>query len=181
MIPFPAKTYDIILADPPWSYDKLVGKGSIAGKYQGIPTKVLCSIPVGSLARKDSVLFIWGTFPMLKDCMQVIDAWGFTFKTAAFVWVKTYKNAGTYCRGVGNYTLSNAEVCFVAIKGKGLERARLDISQIVVAPRREHSRKPSEVGKAIIDLYGERDRIELFAREQVKGWTSWGRQVNYFG
>lgn len=109
-----------------------------------------------------------------------MEAWGFTYKTAAFVWVKKNAKSGTNFWGMGQYTRANAEVCLLGIsKGfKASERVKSHkVHQIVEAPVTIHSRKPPEVRDRIVELLGDVPRIELFARERAEGWDAWGNEV----
>jgi hypothetical protein len=127
--------FPIIYADPAWRY-KQQGNGAAAKHYPTLTTRDICALPVGALAADDALLFLWATFPNERDAHRVIDAWGFTYKTAAFVWVKLAKN-GRPMFGTGSYTRANAEVCLLATRGQ--HAARLvrnhSVSQIVLAPR----------------------------------------------
>jgi len=136
----------------------------------------LCSLPVGNLAERDAALFLWVTFPQLKESFRVIHAWRFTYKTAAFVWVKTNTKSGTPFWGLGSWTRSNAEVCLLAIKGHP-KRISKSVHQVVLSPVERHSKKPNLVRERIVALMGDVPRIELFARKKVPGWDAWGNEV----
>lgn len=169
--------YQIIYADPPWGYrDKAsAGKRGASHKYDCMTLPNIMHLPVHALAEKDCVLFMWATFPMMPEALKVIEAWGFKFKTAAFVWTKHTKHGKAFF-GMGNWTRANAEVCLMAIKGKP-RRISASIRQHIHSEKREHSRKPDEVREAIVKLMGDLPRIELFAREKTEGWHVWGNQV----
>ena len=83
-----AKKYNIIYADPPWKYDRQKGEGVAAARYQTMSIAEIKSIPVSRIAASDAVLFLWVTFPKLKEGLSVIDSWGFKYKTCAFNWIK---------------------------------------------------------------------------------------------
>ena len=186
MIPFPDKKYSIILCDPPWFYNKrnLVGKDGkrnnfawgATNHYPVMKTKDICELPVSGITDKNCILFLWATFPRLQDAMCVIKAWGFEYKTVGFVWVKTKKNGEVRMDGLGNYTMSNAEVCLIATKGK-VHRQNTGVKQIILSQKKKHSEKPVEARERIIRLMGDLPRIELFARKTAEGWTSWGNEV----
>jgi N6-adenosine-specific RNA methylase IME4 len=173
------KKFNIIYADPAWSYrDKChAGERGAGYKYPCLDTAGICALPVAELAADDCALFIWGTFPMIHDCLKVIEAWGFNYKTAAFVWEKTNKKADSDFFGMGNWTRANAEVCFIATKGKP-KRVSASVRQIVRCPVMEHSRKPPEVRERIVELLGPLPRLELFAREVPPGWDAWGNEIS---
>lgn len=174
MIPFPDKRYNIIYADPPWKYqDKLDPTRRI--KYNVESSAWIANLPVASIAADDCVLFLWVTFPQLDIVMDIIDKWGFSYKTVAFVWVKTIVKGRSLAWGMGRWTRSNAEICLLAVKGKP-KRYKKDVHQIVIAPVLEHSRKPEEVREKIVRLCGNVPRIELFARSAAPGWDAWGNE-----
>src|SRR6185312_6675930 len=136
---------------------------------------------VQDCAGDDSVLFLWATDPLLPKAMELIDAWGFEFKTVAFYWVKLNSAARSdtsYFTGLGYWTRANPEQCLLATRGKPSRRAK-DVRKLIVDRRREHSRKPDQVRDRIERLV-EGPYIELFARETKKGWDCWGNQTGLF-
>ena len=189
------KKYEIILADCPWSYKvwseaKKPAAGVAVAHYDTMDIKDICALPVADLAAKNCKLFLWATPPCLPEAMQVIEAWGFVYRTIAFAWVKTNKrqslNQSSFLPvdaidnawGIGHWTASNVELCLGAMTPNGiLNRQDRSISQVVLAPRREHSRKPDEVREKIVRLCGDLPRIELFCRHRAEGWDSWGNEV----
>lgn len=176
-------TYDIIYADPPWHYAaRKTGTrfgGGVTDKYPTMSIPEICALPIP--AADDSVLLIWTTMPYLDRCIaNVIPAWGFEYVTCAFTWIKTNSRAGTVFKGVGNYTKSNAELCLLAKRGRGIPRANRDVAQVIMSPLREHSRKPDETRDRIVRLFGDRPRLEMFARTTVPGWSVWGNQTEKF-
>jgi len=175
--------YDILYADPPWHYATrkkgTVFGGGVTDKYPTMTVDEICNINVP--ANDDSVALIWTTMPYLDRCIEkVIPAWGFKYITVAYTWIKTNPKAGTIFRGVGNYTKSNAELCLLAKRGKGIPRESKAEPQVIMTPRREHSRKPNEVRESIVRLFGDRSRIELFARQTQPGWDVWGNETQKF-
>jgi len=179
VIPFPDKKYNIIYADPPWHYNNYAYKDAIRGvekEYDTMSQVDLCNLGVSSIAADDSVLLLWSTLPLLKEALDTIDAWGFIYKTTAFVWIKTNKNSMGLFWGMGNWTRSNAELCLLGIKGKP-QRLNADVHQVIMSPIGKHSRKPDEVVRGrILQLCGDLPRIELFARRRVDGWDAWGNE-----
>lgn len=166
--------YQIIYADPPWDYrdkrdlhDRMCGGAT--SHYTTMSLKNLKKVNVPKLADSNCILFMWATFPNLKEALELIDAWGFTYKTLGFSWIKTNKNNGRPFFGIGHYTKSNCEVCLIGVKGKP-EIINNHISSVIISPRREHSRKPDEVREQIIKLCGDKNRVELFARQRFEGW-----------
>jgi len=180
MISFPNKKYELIYADPPWSYqDKSLHRGGAEKHYSCMSINDLCRLPVSNISSENSVLLLWTTFPQLKDSFRVVSSWGFKYVTVAFVWVKTNKSGGLFM-GLGRYTRSNAEICLLAKRGKGLLRQSASIINVQLHNRMEHSRKPELFRRLVIDLFGDVSRIELFAREKCFGWDVWGNQTNKF-
>lgn len=172
------ETFKIIYADPPWSYrDKChAGKRGAGYKYPVMNTSDIKRLDVQSLADKDCTLFLWATMPMLPDAIEVAKAWGFTYKTVGFVWVKTNRKSNTDFFGMGNWTRANAELCLIATRGKP-KRVSACVRQIVSSPVLAHSEKPSDVRDRIVMLMGDLPRVELFARHQTPGWKTWGNAV----
>ena len=173
------KKYQIIYADPPWRYvvwsDK--GKGrSAESHYQTMNIDEICALPVKEITTSDSTLFIWVTFPNLPDVFRVIKAWGFQYKTVAFVWVKKNKKSDGWFWGLGHWTRANAEICILATKGNP-RRISKSVHQIIDTPVQEHSKKPNLARERIVGLLGDLSRIELFAREYPPGWDVWGNEV----
>lgn len=185
MIPLPNKKYNIIYADPAWSYnDKRAGGGfknpNGAGgadkHYKTLSLEEICSIDVKSICLENSMLFLWCTSSLLDYGFKVIQSWGFNYKTVGFVWVKLTKDLSKPYSGMGYYTNQNAEFCLIGLKGKYWREAK-NVKQIIQEPRREHSRKPDIARTRIIELCGDLPRIELFARQKVNGWDCWGNEV----
>ena len=118
-----AKKYGIVYADPPWRYDMKRGKGVAENHYPTMSMDEICALPVADLAAKDSALFLWATFPQLNEAFRVIEAWGFHYKTLAFLWLKQNRKALTWFYGLGFWTRSNAEICLLAKRGKPKRRS----------------------------------------------------------
>jgi N6-adenosine-specific RNA methylase IME4 len=173
-------SYKLILADPPWNYQVWSKKGAgrtAEAHYPTMRTADICTLPVKGLADRDSVLLIWATWPNLLDALLVINAWGFRYVTAALLWVKLNKSGAGVFRGLGHYSRSNTEPLLLAKRGRGLPRKAKDVGQVLITPRREHSRKPDEQYGKIARLFGDVPRVELFARHTWPGWDSWGHGV----
>jgi len=172
------KKYSIIYADPPWSYrDKaLAGNRGACCKYPTLTIEQIKRLPISELAANDCTLFLWSTMPQLNTAISVICAWGFTYKTVAFTWVKRNRKSDTWFMGMGNWTRANAELCLIATKGKP-KRINAGVHSLIESRIEGHSKKPDETRKRIIKLMGDLPRIELFAREKVDGWDSWGNEV----
>ena len=137
----------------------------------------ICSIPVGELADKNCALFLWVTIPCLIEGLRVVQSWGFTYKTIAFVWVKQNRKADSLFWGMGYWTRSNVELCILASKGHP-RRQDASVHQVIISHVEEHSKKPDEARARIVKLMGDVPRIELFARQKVSGWDAWGNEVD---
>ena len=179
MIPFPDKKYNIIYADPAWSFktysDK--GKGRSPDKHYSVMSlQDIKDLPIQDIVNDNCILFMWVTFPLLKEGFEVIDAWGFTYKTVAFNWVKKNKKTNSWFWGLGYWTRANAELCLLATKGT-IKRQSASVHQVIDTPIEKHSKKPDIVRDKIVELVGDLPRIELFARETADGWDSWGNEV----
>ena len=173
------KKYTIIYADPPWVYSVWSKKGFGRNAESHYPTMKLsdiCTLSVADIADKDSVLFLWATYPNLREAFAVIDAWGFVYKTVAFTWVKRNKKSAGFFVGLGHWTRANAEICLLATKGKP-KRVSKSVRQIIDTPIERHSKKPDEIRDRIVELIGDVPRIELFAREKADGWDVFGNEV----
>jgi site-specific DNA-methyltransferase (adenine-specific) len=175
------KKYNIIYADPPWEYSDVssyrIMHGGVNRHYKTMSTYDICSLPIKDLAADDCILFIWVTFPALREVFKVIEAWGFEYKTIGFTWIKMNKKNGKPFFGIGYYTRSNAELCLIATKGKPSKVSKSKkVSSVIISNRRQHSRKPDQARERIIKLCGDVPRIELFARERFSGWDVWGNE-----
>lgn len=172
------KKYKIIYADPPWEYsDKSKSHGGGAeSHYPCMSIENICKLPVSDIADDNSVLLIWTTYPQLEECFKVIRAWGFIYKTCAFTWVKT-NNDGSIYMGMGRYTRSNAEICLLGKKGKGIPRLSASVKNTHLFRRLKHSQKPDMFKHLITELFGDVPRIELFARQKTEGWDVWGNEA----
>lgn len=176
------KKYKIIYADPPWNFKHYSEKGkgrSPDNYYKTMSLQDIKDLPVEGMAADDSVLFLWTTFPFLEKSFEVIKSWGFTYKTVGFVWVKRNKKSSNWFWGMGYWTRSNAEICIIATRGK-VTRQSSSVSQIIDTPIEGHSKKPDIVRDKIVELVGRLPRIELFARQKISGWATWGNEIGGF-
>jgi N6-adenosine-specific RNA methylase IME4 len=173
------KTYNIIYADPPWSfkgYDLKKEARYVGNKYDVMSIDEIKNLPIENISCENSILFMWVTYPKLNECFEVIKEWGFEYKTVAFTWVKKNKKSNTNFFGMGRWTRANAEICLLATKGKP-KRISASVSQIIESPIEHHSKKPNCTRDKIIELVGDLPRIELFARQEYHGWDSWGNEL----
>jgi N6-adenosine-specific RNA methylase IME4 len=182
--------YQVIYADPPWHYNdrgnlKTRFRGGAGQHYSLMEIDEICALPVGEIAARDAVLFLWITCPKLLEYgPRVLRAWGFRHATVGFAWVKVTKRSacglcgdGKPFFGVGYYTKSNAELCLLATRGKKLKPATDRVSMLVKEPRGAHSEKPEEVARRVDLLYPDARKIELFARRERPGWTCIGSEI----
>ena len=180
MIPFPDKKYNIIYADPPWSFKNYSKKGEGRNPNQHYLTmgkEDIKQLPVNDIAADNSVLFLWVVNHSLPLAFEVIDSWGFEYKTMAFVWVKRNIKSEGFFTGLGYWTRGNPELCLLATKGKP-SRVSKAVKELVIEPRSQHSKKPDRIRNDIVNLCGNLPRLELFARETADGWDSWGNEVS---
>jgi len=188
--------YGAILADPPWRFGtwdsvtvvkpRSYGIASAAVHYTTMDIEEICALPIGELAADDCALFLWMCWPQLEDTLKVIAAWGFKFKTAAFVWTKAhagqlemFEQSIPDQMGMGYWTRANTEPCLLATRGRP-KRINADVRQAIIEPRRQHSRKPDGIHGRIERLVAG-PYLELFARQRRPGWDVWGNEVDKFG
>jgi len=185
------RKYAVILADPPWTFrlwnpeksDK--SHGCAAAHYDTMDIEEIKTLPVADLAAPDCMLFMWVCWPNLLESLDTIKAWGFEYKTCAFMWMKAdvstinmFDDPVDAYMGLGYYTRANSEACLLATRGKP-KRVNADVRQGIIAPRREHSRKPEGVHERIERL-ASGPYCELFARQKRLGWDVWGNQTDKF-
>lgn len=186
----PNKKYQVIYADPPWDYggktqyDKSVIKNQNVGfekniflssasfQYPTIKLKQLKELNIESISDNNCLLFMWTTGPQMANSIELGEAWGFEYKTVAFVWDKMVHNPG-------RYTLSQTEFVLAFKKGKFPQpRGARNVRQFIQVHRREHSVKPVEVIDGITKMFPTQEKIELFARNKYDGWDSWGLETD---
>jgi N6-adenosine-specific RNA methylase IME4/ParB-like chromosome segregation protein Spo0J len=173
--PFPSnRRYAVIYADPPWHFEVYNEESGIesaaANHYSTMSLDEIRALPIPSLASPDAALFMWTTVPHLRESFQVLDAWGFEYKTN-IVWVKDKI-------GLGYFVRNQHELLLVATRGDMPSPSPANRPPSVIsAPRREHSRKPDEAYELIERMYPELPKIELFARHARPGWAAWGNEV----
>ena len=154
----------------------------MANHYKGMKLEDIKKLPIEDIVDENCILFIWATYPMLKEALGVIEAWGFQYKTIAFQWVKLNKKNGKPFYGLGRWTRGNTECCLLATKGKP-KRISKSVFQLIQAPLTRHSKKPEIVRNKIVELMGNLPRLELFARKENRlfdtfdSWDVWGNEV----
>jgi site-specific DNA-methyltransferase (adenine-specific) len=183
--------FNVLYADPPWKYKDKRNHSSMGMAESSYPTMELEDIknlPVQEIISKDALLFMWATWPKMPEALEVIDAWGFTYTTCAFVWVKLnptvtntkviYPTVDIYS-GLGHWVNGNTEYCLLSRKGKAVTRQDFSIKQVVFWPRGAHSVKPEEARVRIDKLVGNKvNKLELFGRELHENWTVLGNEIS---
>lgn len=167
-----SRRYPIIYADPPWRYEMPAMGGtnrSIENHYPTMSLDEICAMPVAEIAADDCLLYLWATAPKLPECLKVIEAWGFEYRTH-IVWVKDKI-------GMGYHARNQHELLLIAKRGEmPPPRPGEQPSSVIEAPRTEHSAKPAIFAETIERLYPEVGKIELFCRAPREGWSVWGNQ-----
>ena len=182
--------YGAILADPPWGFKtwsgpekKVASRGTVA-PYRTMEMHEIATLPVSDLAAENCCLFMWFVWPTLPEALRLIESWGFNYKTCAFSWMKAdpyrlFALEEDVRMGLGYWTRSNSEACLLATRGKPKRRDN-KVRQGIIAPVREHSRKPDGIHERIERLVAG-PYVELFARESTRpGWDFWGNQTEKF-
>lgn len=171
--------YQVIYSDPPWSFSTWSPKGQgRAPKYPTMSFEDIAALPVEQIADDHCVLFLWvlGWIPP-RRIADVIDAWGFVYKTLAFDWWKVTQDDLPRA-AKGYYTRASSEQCILATRGKmSVEPSRRPIQAIIANPS-EHSTKPVEAYEKIERMYPDASKVELFAREERVGWDSVGNEID---
>jgi N6-adenosine-specific RNA methylase IME4 len=189
-----AGAYACLLADPPWQFraggKDRAGSRAVEKHYSTMSQADLSALPVRQAAGRDCHLFLWVTSPMIPQALVVMRAWGFRYSTVAFSWAKlkpahdhrqmrlTPLVEGDFWVGLGLTTRKNAEFVLLGRRGSPKRQAK-DVRELIIAPVREHSRKPDEVF-ARIERYCTGPRLELFARQRRPGWDAWGHEADRF-
>ena len=184
------KKYDVIYADPAWKYGskELYGDKNKEGKrenrfrkleriYDTMSLAEIKQLPVKNMIGKNAACFLWVTDSHLKEGIEVLESWGFKYKTIAFNWIKKTNKGNTYVN-FAPWTLKSSEICLLGMRGSmGKLKTDNTIRQLIEAERTKHSKKPKEARERIEQLFADVNRIELFARENYVGWDAWGNEV----
>lgn len=166
-----AERYPVIYADPPWRYEHIETESrAIENHYPTMTLDEIKALDLDAIALDDCVLFMWATSPKLGEAFEVLNAWGFEYRTCA-VWDKQKM-------GMGYYFRQQHELLLVAVRGQPLTPAPANRpSSVLSFPRGEHSAKPVEVYELIDDMYPELPKLEMFCRSPREGWGAWGNQA----
>ena len=174
-------TYGTILADPPWRFSNRTGRVAPEYKklhrYNSLAFSEISNLPVSQLASENSHLYLWVPNALIEQGLQVMQKWGFTYKTN-IVWYKIRKDGGPDGRGVGFYFRNVTELVLFGVRGsiRTLQPGRRQVN-LVATRKREHSRKPDELYD-IVEKCSPGPYLELFARHIRSGWDQWGNEIN---
>lgn len=196
----PAGPFACVVADPPWKFiswsrhPALVMNARSPEKHYSVMTMPeILGLPVQDIVAPDCHLFLWATGPCLPHALRVMGAWGFVYSGMGFVWIKLRKRAcdadaermvsladlpSLLHTGLGLTTRKNAEFVLLGRRGKP-RRLAANVREVILAPRREHSRKPDIAFEEIV-RYAPGPRLEMFARESRAGFTAWGNEADLF-
>lgn len=169
------KKYQIIYADPPWSYSENWGNGAVVHHYKSLSLDNLKGLPIKDISDDNCHLYLWVTNPFLQEGLDLMRSWGFQYKQT-ITWVKTYKKTNKPVMGLGYYFRVCTEHVLFGVKGK-LPRINKSIKNVLFDNYEAHSKKPDNFRKTIISHSGDRSRVELFARTKTPGWDVWGNEV----
>lgn len=175
------KQFGTVLADPPWQFQNRTGKVAPEhrrlSRYPTLNLQAIKDIPVATVAAEQSHLYLWVPNALLKEGLEVMEAWGFTYKTN-LIWHKVRKDGEPDGRGVGFYFRNTTEMILFGVRGqlRTLQPGRSQVN-IIKTRKREHSRKPDELYE-IIEACSPGPYLELFARGQMPGWDQWGNEVD---
>lgn len=184
MFDLPRRHFGCIACDPPWFFKFQSKKGEFGRPqhYARMSIAEIKALPVGDLAATDCFLFLWTTAPMLRRSFEVIDAWGFKYKSVAFDWIKTNPRAPqmfTGCNdwhmGQGYTTRKNAEYCLLATRGRPVRQSKA-VRALIVSPRLLHSQKPNEFYRRV-ETFCKGPRLDIFSRIDRQNWTAWGNET----
>lgn len=166
--PLPTEPFNVVYADPPWTYNVKHLRGNPEKHYPTLTTKEICGMSIPS--SDNAVLFLWATNPMLEDALQVMKAWGFSYKTN-LVWVKNKMGVGFYLRG-------QHELLLIGVKGDVHPPEQSNrVASVLKADVGKHSKKPDVVYEIIEGMYPQAKYLELFARQKRQGWEAWGNEL----
>lgn len=173
--------YGVILADPPWSFSLWSAKGaakSAQAHYACLSADQISALPVRDMAAPDCLLFLWATWPMLPVAMRAMEAWGFAYKTGG-AWAKQSRSGRKWAFGTGYLFRGASEPFLIGTVGRPKQAVR-DVRNLIVAPVREHSRKPDDAHRILERMFPDVPKAELFARQRREGWDVFGNEVDKF-
>ena len=175
------KKYDIIYCDPPWNYGSRGPRNGKFGKlpYNKMKTKDVARLPIKHIKKENSALFLWATSAFIEDAIFILNCWNFNFIRIDSVWKKEFQSGKTHAT-CGPWGMTDAEFLLMGVSGKMCSKQTLtkkNLLTVVPEIKEEHSKKPEIFRLRIEERFQDMDRLELFAREQNKGWDCWGDEV----
>jgi len=164
------RCFPVIYADPPWQYEhSRTQSRDIENQYPTMSLDDICELNIHDISTANAILFLWSTSPKLSEAMEVVDAWGFGYRTC-IVWVKDRI-------GMGYYARQRHELLLIATRGEmPTPEPATRPDSVIESPREEHSKKPDIVYELIEQMYPELPKVELFARQKREGWNVWGNE-----
>lgn len=186
----PPGEYGAILCDKPWRFKLRSDKPnnrSTERHYRTMTDAELMALPVRDLCARDTFLFMWSTGAMVKRSIALMEHWGFEYSSFAFIWLKLNKRSHQifwtrrdFFKGMGYTTRKNAEICILGRFGEP-KRISKNVDELIIAPKREHSRKPDEIYDRV-QAFAQGPYCELFSRAVPRpGWSAFGNEVGKFG
>jgi N6-adenosine-specific RNA methylase IME4 len=179
--PLPRSAYSAIIADPPWrfvTWSETRQYKAPSRHYAVMGLDAIKSLPVADLAAADCLLWLWATKAQLHHALEVMQWWGFEFKTAG-AWAKQSPTGASWAFGTGYVLRSAAEFWLIGTRGRPKPESRSE-RNLIVAPVREHSRKPDQAYEMLERMFPAQRRCELFARYSRPGWHQWGLETQRF-
>jgi len=167
------KAFDVVLVDPPWKFDGLTGVSkNVKDHYQVQHSTTFHDLPLTDIVADNSLLFMWCSGPVLKQAIELMTSWGWTYKQIAFIWEKDRVIPGSY-------SVTSTEMVLVGKRGKipqprGCRKQR----QMLKSPRQKHSAKPEDIQDRIDLMFPTQNKLELFARRHRPGWTCAGNELD---
>lgn len=172
--------YQIVYADPPWKTktfkEKKDGMISRDLPYPQMSDEEIMDLNVKDVIADDAILFMWCIDSRIHKIADLMESWGFSYKCVGFVWAKKAKTTEGFNGGFSSYTKRDCEFCFIGTRGKYLNLKR-SVNQILLEPKEQHSKKPDEIRKRIVELCGDLPRLEMFCRFPADGWDSFGNEI----
>jgi N6-adenosine-specific RNA methylase IME4 len=176
--PLQRAAYGVITADPPWSFAtwSKAGQGKSASQHYAVMgLDAIKALPLADLAAPDCLLLLWATQAQLHQAFAVMQCWGFEFKSSG-AWAKQSPTSASWAFGTGYLLRSAAEFFLIGTRGRPKPESRSE-RNLIVAPVREHSRKPDQAYEMLERMFPAKRRCELFARFSRPGWDQWGQEI----
>ena len=169
--------FDIAVIDPPWKWEHWSDTGARMAPYGTLTTSDIAGLPIKNILEPNAVVLLWVIDSMLPQAMRCLDQWGLSFRTVGFYWTKV-RPSGKEHIGMGYYTRANPEQCWIATRGKGIQRVSASVRRWMHSPSGAHSEKPDEFYNRVETLFGNVSRVDIFARKTRAGWTAIGNEID---